>query len=572
MVLCLSCMNQKGMAIKMVKVNFISEGITSIIDKGETILEAARKAGVIIETPCNAMGTCGKCKVKVVNLNGTNIVSRDARHHLKREEIQAGYVLACQSHVYEDIEVVTGSTAFQNKTLKILSDGRSFSYDIKSNITKSFDGKKTKVFADGTVIGEEPGDTSSQVYGLSIDIGTTTLVTTLINLLNGDEIASSSALNPQCLQAQDVLTRIKFASSPEGLDIMYNSVTDEINRMIDTVVSKKAKINPQNIYEAVYSGNTTMIHLACNINPVTLGKYPYTPQIFGGNSIAAKMLNISPFGLIYLPPIISAYVGPDITSGILSSQLYTRKGITLFIDIGTNGEMVIANEGKLSATSTAAGPAFEGMNIAYGMRAEKGALEYFKIDDNGEIITHTIGDVKTTGICGSGLLDIVGELVKARVIGTNGKFIAPEKGVYDENLKKHMVIRDGKLCFEAAPQVFLTLKDIRQVQLAKGAIRAGVEMLLLSLNVKAEDVTTVEIAGSFGFHLREESLLNIGLLPKEFKGKINFVGNTSLTGGEAFLLNTDFRNLMSSLVKEIDVVDLSDQTDFDKLFVRKLSF
>lgn len=564
-------MNQKGMVIKMVKVNFISEGIISVINKCETILEAARKAGVIIEAPCNGMGTCGKCKVKVQNHNAASVVSMEGTHHLKPEERQAGYILACQAQVYEDIDVVTENTVPQNKTLKILSAGRSFSYDIKSNITKCFDGEKTRVFAGETIIGEEPGDTSSQVYGLSIDIGTTTLVTALINLLTGYEIASVSALNPQSLQAQDVLTRIKFASSPQGLKIMYNIITDELNKMIETV-SKEVKINMQHIYEVVYSGNTTMIHLACNINPVTLGKYPYTPQIFGGNNLSAAMLNISTFGLIYLPPIISAYVGPDITSGILASQLDKKKGTTLFIDIGTNGEMVIANEGKLSATSTAAGPAFEGMNIAYGMRAGKGALEYFKIEDSEEIKTHTIGEVKTSGICGSGLLDIVGELVKAQAIGANGKFIAPEKGTYSENLKKRMVIKNDKLCFEVEPQVFLTPKDIRQVQLAKGAIRAGVEMLLISLNVKAEEVALVEIAGSFGFHLREESLLNIGLLPKEFKGKISFVGNTSKTGGEAFLLNTDFRNSMNSLVKEIDVIELSNQKDFEKIFVRELSF
>ncbi|OGO79544.1 MAG: ferredoxin [Clostridiales bacterium GWB2_37_7] len=555
----------------MVKVNFISEGIISSINKGETILEAARKAGVVIEAPCNAMGTCGKCKVKVVNLNESSVVSREARHHLKPEESQAGYTLACQAQVYEDIEVVTENTVSQNKTLKILSEGMRFSYDIISNITKCFDGEKTKVYSGKTLIGEEPGDTSSQAYGLSIDIGTTTLVAALINLLTGEELTSVSALNPQSLQAQDVLTRIKFASSPEGLEMMYNSITDEINRMIENV-SKDAKINQRHIYEVVYSGNTAMLHLACNVNPVTLGKYPYTPQIFGGNNITAEMLNVSPFGLIYLPPVISAYVGPDITSGILASQLDKKKGITLFIDIGTNGEMVIAKEGKLSATSTAAGPAFEGMNIAYGMRAGKGALEYFKIEDSGEIITRTIGDVETTGICGSGLLDIVGELVKAQVIGSNGRFITPEKGTYSENIKKQMIIKDGKLCFEVAHQVFLTPQDIRQVQLAKGALRAGVEMLLLCLNVKAEEVALVEIAGSFGFHLREESLLNIGLLPKEFEGKISFIGNTSKTGGEAFLLNTDFRESMRSLVKEIDAIELANQKDFDKVFVRELSF
>lgn len=555
----------------MVKVDFVTEGIVAAINKGETILEAARKSGVVIEAPCNAAGTCGKCKVKVVKLNEASIVSREGRHHLKPSESEAGYVLACQAQVFSDIEVITENSASQNKTLKIISEGKRFSYSITSLISKHFDGEKTKVLAGGSILGEEPGNTSLQVYGLSIDIGTTTLVMSLLNLLTGVEITSVSALNPQSLQAQDVLTRIKFASTSEGLEIMYRSITEELNRMIG-IAAKEANIDPQNIYEVVYSGNTAMLHLACNINPESLGKYPYKSQICGGNNILASGLDISPFGLIYLPPVISAYVGPDITSGILAAQLYKNKGITLFIDIGTNGEMIIAKNGRLTATSTAAGPAFEGMNITYGMRAGNGALEYFEIKDGGSIATRTIGDAAAVGICGSGLLDIVGELVKAKVIDANGRFVAPEKGEYCESLKKQMVIKDGKLSFEAAPQVFLTPKDIREVQLAKGAIRAGIEILLQSLDIKAEEVDRVEIAGSFGYHLREESLLNIGLLPKSFKGKVSFVGNTSKTGGEAFLLNTELRALMNNLVKEVEAIELANQKDFDKVFVKALSF
>ena len=555
----------------MIRVYFKEQDKTALVPEGTTILEAARKAGVIVESPCNGMGTCGKCKVKVTDLAKKKIVCEEGRHHLKEEEIQAGYVLSCQTKVYEDIEVVTASTAAQNKSLKILSDGQSFSYEIKNYITKQFDGNKTLVYGDGNLLGEESGDTTKDMYGLSVDIGTTTVVTALINMVTGEEITSVSALNPQSLHAQDVLTRIKFASTSEGLQTMYSGITDELNNMIKEL-SAKAGIRPENIYEVVYSGNTTMIHLATNVDPSSLGKFPYTPQIRGGNDIPADMLNISPFGLIYLPPIISSYVGPDITSGVLASQLEKKKGTTLFIDIGTNGEMVIAKDGSLSATSTAAGPAFEGMNITYGMRAGKGALELFEIDDDSNIHTHTIGDVKTTGICGSGLLDIVGELVKTGVIGSNGKFVAPEKGTYSEKLKKNMVELEGKLAFQVAEDVYLTQKDIRQVQLAKGAVRAGIEALLLSQNVRAEDVDLVEIAGSFGYHLRAKSLINIGLLPKEFEGKVDFVGNTSKSGGKAFLLNTDLRRYMEELVDKIDSVELSNRDGFDKIFLKALNF
>ena len=317
-----------------------------------------------------------------------------------------------------------------------------------------------------------------------------------------------------------------------------------------------------------------MIHLAANVNPYSLGKYPYTPKLRGGSYLSARnhKLNIAHSGLIYLPPIISSYVGPDITSGILATRLQDRKGTTLFVDIGTNGEMVIAKNGELCATSTAAGPAFEGMNISYGMRAEKGAIEYFNIEENGSIEIKTIEDGEAIGICGSGLMDIVGELVDKKVIGKNGRFASPENPDLPTLLSRRLVKVDGKIAFEIAEGIFLTQKDIRQVQLAKGAVRAGIEFLMNSKKIQADEVDKIQIAGSFGYHLRAKSLINIGLLPKEFEGKIDFVGNTSKSGGHALLLNKTYRLEMEKLVKEIEVVELSNGENFEKIFVKSLSF
>lgn len=554
----------------MVNIYFSNQNMIYNAPEGETILAVARKAGIIMEAPCNGMGTCGKCKVRIENIADANIVYEEGRHHLTPEEMDGGYVLACQTKVFGDITVLYDNTAKQNKTMKILSDGQSFDYDIKRKVNKTFNGEKTRITYGNTEIGRESGDTTAELYGLSIDIGTTTLVTALVDMVNGTEITSVSALNPQSLHAQDVLTRIKFASDDNGLRIMYREITDAINQMIDDIV-KEAKIAPTHIYEVVYSGNTTMIHLACNVNPASLGRYPYKPQIYGGSSIPADSLNISPFGRIYLPPIISSYVGPDITSGVLVSELEKRKGTTLFIDIGTNGEMVIAKDGSLSATSTAAGPAFEGMNITFGMRAGKGALERFEINEQNDISIRVIGDVPATGICGSGLLDIVGELVRTGIVGENGKFNSAQKESYNK-LEQSLQYYEDKPAFEVAKGIWITQKDIRQVQLAKGAVRAGIEALLLSQNVLSENVDLIQIAGSFGYHLKAESLISIGLLPQEFRGKIEFVGNTSKTGGKAFLLNTDLRSHMENLVNEITGVELANRDDFDKLFVKALSF
>jgi uncharacterized 2Fe-2S/4Fe-4S cluster protein (DUF4445 family) len=384
-------------------------------------------------------------------------------------------------------------------------------------------------------------------------------------------------LNPQAAYAQDVLGRIHFASKDDGLAVLYNAFTDVLNTMILTL-TQKTGVKSEHIYEAVYSGNTTMLHIASNTDPYSLGQFPYTPNLFGAEHLSAKDLTISPFGLIWLPPIISAYVGADITSGILSSALDKKRGTTVFIDIGTNGEMVLAKDGRLAASSTAAGPAFEGMNISCGMRASQGAIESFSIAD-GVVSFQVIGDNSDwegeraiTGICGSGLLDIAGELVRTGLIGKNGRFIKPENGNNAPALVNRIRLHEGKNAFFITDDVYLNQKDIRQIQLAKGAIRCGIEMLLAHFNMTADDVDTLEIAGSFGYHLDEASLLNIGLLPPAFAGKTAFVGNTSMSGATAFLLNISFRSQMAELVNDIDVVELANDESFEKKFIKYLSF
>ncbi len=557
----------------MAEIYFKNEAVRVTIEAGTTILQAARQSGVLLESPCDAIGTCGKCKVRLVNPEEARkkIQVAQIHHRLSDKEEGQGYVLACQAAVLEDITVETLHNGNQNKSLKILSEGLSFEYDIQPNITKIYRDNHTEIYSGILLIGKEEGDTRANSYGLVVDIGTTTLVAALVELNTGKELASVSALNPQSLKAQDVLTRINMGSNEEGLRQLYEVITEELNRMIEEL-TERTGILREHIYEVVYSGNTAMIHLATAVNPKPLGQYPYTPVIWGGNTIpAAGILNISPFGLIYLPPIISAYVGPDITSGVIASQLQHAQGTTLFVDIGTNGEMIMAKNGHLYATSTAAGPAFEGMNIEYGMRAGNGAIEEFSVTDDGRIHVDLIGDTKPIGICGSGLLDIVGELVRVKAIAANGKFASTkEEGA--GLLPEYFIQRDGKTSVRIAGEVVLTQKDIRQVQLAKGAIRAGIEALLQKIGISADEVDRVEIAGSFGYHLKESSLLSIGMLPPVFKGRIHFVGNTSKSGGKAFLLNEVQRAIAAELVKKIGVVELANTEGFDKLFIKAMSF
>lgn len=554
-------------------INFVNQNKSIKVAKGVTILEAARMANVLVESPCNGIGTCGKCKVNIGAGNVDKVVYHDSLHKVSDEELKNGYILACQAEALEDIHVEIESTEKQNKSMKILSDGVTFDYRILPYIRKKVNGAVTEIYGGDTLLGVEEGDTTDEFYGVSIDIGTTTVVASLIDMHTGKELESVSALNPQSLHAQDVLTRIKFASTQDGLNQMYQIITKEFNRMID-ILCKRRNISKTNIYETIYSGNTTMIHLAGNRDPKSLGKYPYNPVLKGGCYDTAKEngLLISPFGLIYYPPIISAYVGPDITSGLVSTRLKERTDTVILIDIGTNGEMMISKAGSLSATSTAAGPAFEGMNITFGMRAGKGAIEYFEIRDDRSIEIRTIENEKPVGICGSGLFDVVAELVRTGIITKTGRFIKKEKLMEDDPLKERLCEYEGKPAFEAADGVYLTISDVRQVQLAKGAVRSGVEALMLSQGVGVQDVSQVLIAGSFGFHLQAKSLVNITLLPKEFEEKIEFVGNTSKTGGVAFLMNQEIREETKQIVQDICCVELSTIEGYNDLFVKCLNF
>lgn len=542
------------------------------VDEGTTLLQAARTAGVIIEAPCNGAGTCGKCAVRVEPGELRNLRIHDG-HRLSPAQEAFGMVLSCQAEVYGDVTVFLEGE--KENGLQVLTGGIGHGVELCPHINKRFDPAlfETMVFAGNNVLCAERGDTAGEIYGLVVDIGTTTLVVSLVDLSTGKELVSLSSLNPQSLHAQDVLSRIRFAGEGEGLGVLHRELTAELNRLASEAAAQTG-VSLGHVYEAVYSGNTCMLHLATGTDPAPLGKYPFTPVITGGGHVTAAVtgLEVAKRGLVYLPPVISAYVGADITAGIMAARLHLLRGTTLFIDIGTNGEMVLARDGKLAATSTAAGPAFEGMNISCGMRASTGAVEYFHVGGSGDIELKTIGDAEPVGICGSGLLDIVAELVRHGVIDKRGRVCPPGSGEVPKFLKEKIIKKDGKLMFRITGKVSLSQKDVRQVQLAKGAIRTGIEFLLEEKGVKAEKVDRVMIAGSFGYHLREQSLLTLGLLPGQFAGKVEFVGNTARSGGEALLLNTGLRSELESLIPEIEVVELTARKDFDRVFMDAMGF
>jgi uncharacterized 2Fe-2S/4Fe-4S cluster protein (DUF4445 family) len=558
----------------MPDITFLPDKKTVSVAAGVSIADAARIAGVAIETPCGGAQICGKCKVRLAPADLARVTVGGA-HMTDEAERAEGCVLACSSTVNGDICVtIPRLDADAPASAQIVTGGVSFDMEMHPKICKVYMQEQNKTVVSvtgGARLGAETGDTGGELYGVVVDIGTTTLVAELVDMSSGTTAAGASSVNPQTAYGQDVLSRIQFASEPQGLDTLRTAVLREINAMLSRLCDD-AGISAERVYELVLSGNTAMLHLAMGLDPSSLGRVPFTSLLSGNESYNARTggFDISSFGLAYLPPLISAYVGADICSGILAAQLHRLKGRSLFIDIGTNGEMVVADNGKLYAASTAAGPAFEGMNIRHGSRAVSGAIEYFRIGAAGDCTVRAIGGAAPSCICGSGLIDIVGELVANGVIDGSGRFESAKR--LPPGLAAHMTLADGKPAFSLAPDVVLTQQDIRQVQLAKGALRAGVETLLSIVETDAGDLDRVLIAGSFGYHLREESLINIGLLPAAFAGKIKFLGNTSQSGGRAFLLNTYYRDEIAALVSEAETVELANRGDFNDLFIDCLNF
>jgi uncharacterized 2Fe-2S/4Fe-4S cluster protein (DUF4445 family) len=551
-------------------VEFRPTGASAEVPEGTSLLDAARRARARLETPCNGLGTCGKCKVKLDDPARHSVRIVDNRN-LSREELDNGWVLLCSTLVEGDLAVDLPGAG--ERGLRILEDGRRLDLTLDPWIRKRHDVKRrlTEVFSGDRLLGSDSGDSTSRTYGIAVDVGTTTVVASLIDLGTGSRVGSASVLNPQVAHAQDVLSRVQLGSSEAGLALLHGDLMQELDRLIGLLASE-ARIPRRRIYEVVIAGNTCMMHLAANVNPEPLGRYPYTPTLTGGTHLTAASLalSISSLGIVFFPPVVSGFVGSDITVGVLAVDLAQARGVTLFVDIGTNGEMVLARDGRLQATSTAAGPAFEGMNIACGMRAARGAIERVSIDA-GRIEVATIDEALPVGLCGSGLLDAVAALVEHGVIDSSGRFTR-EPDRLDPGLRERLRKLDGKPVFYLADEVYLSQRDIRQVQLAKGAVRAGIDILLKRNGMTADDVDQALIAGSFGYHLTTSSLVTIGLFPAAFDGKVDYVGNTARTGAEALLTNAGARDTLQRLVAEIESVELANDAGFTDAFVAAMAF
>ncbi|NLY82532.1 MAG: DUF4445 domain-containing protein [Clostridiales bacterium] len=602
------------------KITFMPQNITEAAMENESILDVASRIGVNIDGNCAGAGTCGKCKVKVAKGSVDQTVENQCA--ITEAEMSNNYVLACCSRPLTDIEVFVPETkAINSRKEKLFKLPEDFKFDL--NITKELiklekstiknqlnDETKIKkelgcdelfferhalkklplvigkgeeftlTIIDNYVIDVEEGDKTEENYGIAIDIGTTTFVMMLWDLNKKEIIEIKAITNPQGIYGADVISRINFTNSDENKHLLHEVLINKINEII-LKFENSHEIKHDNIYKLIACGNTTMSHFFWDVDPTQLAVSPFTP-VFSDYKITNAMdmgIAINKCGTIELLPNIAGHVGSDITAGIVTTDLMHKDKGHLFIDVGTNGEIALTGKNKAYTCSTAAGPAFEGSSIFQGMRAANGAIEKVVLNSEGVEIA-TIGDVSPIGICGSGIIDAVGQMIKSGVVDKKGKILdrskleikeVPESIIerIEPGVKGNQFVlySDNK-----KNKVVITQKDIREVQLAKAAISAGIETMMEEAGISLEELKKISVAGAFGSHINLENAINLGLLPDVPLDIIKNIGNSAGIGVSMALLSKKSLIDILDVADEIEHIELSARGDFQDKYIKAMMF
>jgi len=602
-----------------------------------SILDVLLDFSISIKSLCGGIGKCGKCKIIVQEGNQfLNPRSSAEKSLLSQDEIQNGGRLACETKItteninklkeinppqfriylsedllQEDFKILTSGKIKDTllnpsikklfidvekpslykpipdeervlKALKLESEQATYNFNFNvfkeiSSILRESDHKITLVLRNGNeIINCEAGKTTDESFGIAIDIGTTTLVGYLINLNNGKTYSVASRLNPQTQFGEDVITRITYIkNNPDGLKKL-NSILIEALNVIVVENCNKANVKPSQIYEATIVGNSVMHHIFLGLNPISIGLSPYIPIIQHGLNVEAKKLdlNIFPEGNAYTLPIIAGFVGADTLGVILASGIDEEEELTLIIDIGTNGEIVIGNKTSIAAGSCAAGSALEGAHIKDGMRAASGAIDSVKINpENLDVSFTTINNKKPMGLCGSGLIDAVAEMLKAKIIAQNGNFnkklIGTNRFVKKNSEVEFILVKKNQTSLNR--DITISQNDIREIQMSKAAFYAGTKVILKNLNIDSQ-IKKISLAGAFGNYIKKENAKFIGMIPDIPNEKIFQIGNAAGIGAQICLLNKDFRIKAEKLLKVIKYVEISTKKEFQKEFAEAMYF
>ena len=623
--------------MKKRQVKFLPYEKTVEVEEGTTIAEAAQRGDVFINNLCGGEGVCGECRVQI--LKGKAKADENISAFFSHQELDEGYVLACQTKIRGDLEVeippesrieeeqiITGETVegagkaseavptkaaelaispFKPLARKIylelppptLEDNITdierisrelrrklgwHSYEISfhclQHLSDNLRDHDWKVTA--TVVKDkgryriqkiEPLNTTSRSYGLAIDVGTTTVVAQLLDLRTGKVIDVDGTHNMQAQYGEDVISRMIFACDKDGLHPLHQAVIKNINSLIETL-TKRNQIPPEEINAIVASGNTTMSHFLLNLTPCTIRLEPYVPTADIYPQILAKDIgiHISPLGILEALPSVASYVGGDIVAGVMSCGIVERSEVQGLIDIGTNGEIAIGNSEWLVCCSASAGPAFEGGGTRCGMRATRGAIEKVEMLD-GSVKYETIGNTNPRGICGSGLIDCIYELVKNGIIGADGKFnkeLRDPRLSSEEEIPQYLIA--GPEETETKNAIVITESDVDNLIKSKGAVFAAIRSLMNYIGLAFDQLNTFYVAGGFGNYLNIPKAIAIGLLPDMAEGKIRFIGNSSLTGARMALLSESAFEKCVNISRSMTNVELSNYQPFMDEYVAAL--
>ncbi|AKG91867.1 putative metal-binding protein [Geoglobus ahangari] len=567
----------------MVKVVFLPSGKRAEAEKGKSILEIAQSVGEGIRSLCGGKGSCGKCKVIVRN-GEYEINPEPHEKFVSKKEREKGVVLACQTYLMSDAEIYIPLESRLEKQ-QILKDFIVSGKELQPDVRKEFyadaflpevlskngyrlscspeveDGDLTLVLRGNEVIAVEEGDTRNEFYGLAIDIGTTTLVTALVDLNTGNVVNIASDYNGQIIYGEEVLSRVEFVfSRKDGLEILQKAVVESINKLVDRLLEGYS--SPEKIYDVVAAGNTLMTHffLGMDINylfkssNVRVEKKGYT-------ALASQLgLKVNENALVFALPPVGRYVGGDIVGDVLASGVVDSPYLSLMVDLGTNGEIVLGSEGWAISTSVASGPAFEGYEIKHGSRAVEGAIDHVEIVD-GEVKYTVIGNKKPRSICGSGLIDLLAELLKNGIVDFQGNLDTKHPRVRRGEDGYEFVVVEGSET-ETGEDIVFTQNDIDTLIKSKAAVCAGIAVLIKKAGITPADVDRFYIAGGFGYYINFENAVIIGLFPELPNAEVRQIGNGSLAGAYLALTSRKKRQLAETMAKLMTYFDLSTDANF----------
>jgi uncharacterized 2Fe-2S/4Fe-4S cluster protein (DUF4445 family) len=596
-----------------VRLRFEPDGADVRVPNGTPIFDAASWNGVAIDSTCGGHGTCKKCKVRVED--GDVPVSAVDPRAFSPDELREGWRLACRAPAHEDLVVhvpplqtrpkaalvgvgrhVILRPAVQKRHLVLEEPSLE---DQRSDVQRVLDGIEdlepqislavartlgkvlreaqfdvTAVVCDEELIAIEPGDTTGRRFAIAYDLGTTTVVATLLDLETGVPVAVRSMLNRQQPYGADVISRVSATMLDEGALGALEARAHETLAELTAEVCAEGDVDPEEVYEIALCGNVTMTQLALGIDPEPLSMAPF---IVAAHELPPAMA--ADFGVAVHPrapavvfPSLGAYVGGDIVAGMLASGLVRDKRLRMFIDVGTNSEIALGSHDRVLATAAPAGPAFEAAQIRCGMRAAEGAIEGVRIVDDA-LELQVIGDVDAIGLCGSGLVDCVAELVGAGLLDHSGRFVLEETAAeIAPHLAERLTRVGEERVFMLAHNVYLSQRDVRELQFAKASIATGWQILLRTLGVEPEDIAQVLLAGSFGSYLSPASAVKIGLVPRMALPRIVSAGNVASEGVKMAALSVRERAEARSLIHDVEYVELSGRADFNDMFVDQLAF